>query len=114
MGKIELFKTINENENPFKILIQQLEATQNPKDHIFQLIKYFSSNELLENKFDKINQEYLYYLNNKEDEKIANEIKSYLDNALKIFVENYIPFPLDYVSNKLSIHELFINKIITR
>lgn len=107
-------KTINENENPFKILIQQLEATQNPKDHIFQLIKYFSSNELLENKFDKINQEYLYYLNNKEDEKIANEIKSYLDNALKIFVENYIPFPLDYVSNKLSIHELFINKIISR
>lgn len=107
-------KTINENENPFKVLIQQLEATQNPKDHIFQLIKYFSSNELLEKKFDKINQEFLYYLNNKEDEIIANEIKSYLDNALKIFVENYIPFPLDYVSYKLSIHELFINKIISR
>ena len=69
---------------------------------------------MLEKKFDKINQEHLYYLNNKDDVASATIIKDYLDKALKIFVEKYVPFPIDYVLDKLSIHELFINKIISR
>jgi hypothetical protein len=109
-------KTINENENenPFEPIITELKEITNPKEHIVQLIKHFESSDLLEKKFDKINQEYLYYLNNREDADIAKEIKEYLDKALKIFVENYVSFPVDYVSGKLNIHELFINKIISR
>jgi len=107
-------KTINKDENPFEQIIVELSAIENPKDHVLQLIKFFTSNELLERKFDRINQEQLYYLNNKGDENIAKEIKDYLDRALKIFVDNYIPFPIDYVAEKLNIHELFINKIISR
>jgi hypothetical protein len=107
-------KTINWDENPFDPIIAELEANTPKKDFIKQLIKFFKSSELLEKKFDKINQEYLYYLNNKEDKDIAKEIKTYLDKALKIFVEKYVPFPIEYVSEKLSIHELFINKIISR
>lgn len=107
-------KTINKDENPFEILIQELEKEPEQLDYINQLLKYFKSDDLLEKKFDKINQEYLYYLNNKEDEKISLKIKYYLDKALEIFVNNYIPFPSDYVDNKLGVHELFINKIISR
>ena len=106
--------TINKNENPFEEIIDKLRNIKKPQDYVTQLIKYFESEELLENKFDKINQEYLYYLNNKEDFVTANIIKSYLDSALKIFVEKYIPFPNEYVQDKLEIHELFINKIISR
>jgi hypothetical protein len=107
-------KTINKDENPFEILIQELEQEPEQLDYINQLLKYFKSDDLLEKKFDKINQEYLYYLNNKEDEKISLKIKYYLDKALEIFVNNYIPFPSDYVDDKLGVHELFINKIISR
>jgi hypothetical protein len=107
-------KTINKNENPFDSIIIELKAIANPQEHIAQLIKYLESSDLLEKKFDKINQEYLYYLNNRENADIAKEIKEYLDKALKNFVENYVPFPVDYVSCKLNIHELFINKIISR
>jgi hypothetical protein len=107
-------KTINKNENPFDSIITELKAITNPQEHIAQLIKYLEPSDLLEKKFDKINQEYLYYLNNREDADIAKAIKQYLDKALKIFVEDYVPFPVDYVSGKLNIHELFINKIISR
>ena len=107
-------KTINKGENPFDPLITELKGINPPKDHIDQLIKFFEANILLEKKFDKINQEYLYYLNNKEDVESAEEIKSYLDKALKIFVDKYVPFPNEYVSENLGTHELFINKIISR
>lgn len=107
-------KTINKGENPFDLIITELKAIDPKKEHINQLIKFFESKDLLEKKFDKINQEYLYYLNNKEDEKNANEIKEYLDKALKIFVDKYIPFPNEYVSSNLATHELFINKVISR
>ena len=60
-------KTINKGENPFDPIIAELKAINTPKDHINQLIKFFESDILLEKKFDKINQEYLYYLNNKEE-----------------------------------------------
>ena len=56
----------------------------------------------------------MYYLNNKEDSTTANEIKTYLDKALKIFVDNYVPFPVEYIADKLDMHELFVNKIISR
>ena len=107
-------KTINKGVNPFASIIAELKAISTPKEHIIQLIKYLESTDLLEKKFDKINQEYLYYLNNRDDSATANEIKIYLDKALKTFVENYVPFPIDYISDKLDIHELFINKIISR
>jgi hypothetical protein len=107
-------KTINKDENPFAPIISQLKARNPEKEHIKQLIKFFESNDLLEKKFDKINQEYLYYLNNREDVVSANEIKLHLDNALKIFVDKYVPFPKEYISEKLGMHELFINKIISR
>lgn len=107
-------KTINKGENPFEPIIKELKEITPQNDHIKQLIKFFESDILLEKKFDKINQEYLYYLNNKEDVESATEIKSYLDKALKIFVEKYVPFPIEYVSENLGIHELFINKIISR
>lgn len=107
-------KTINKGENPFDPLITELKEIDPKKDHIDQLIKFFEANILLEKKFDKINQEYLYYLNNKEEVEIAEEIKSYLDKALKIFVDKYVPFPNEYVSESLGTHELFINKIISR
>lgn len=107
-------KTINKGENPFDDIIKELKEIDPSKDHINQLIKFFESEILLEKKFDKINQEYLYHLNIKEDTVSAEEIKKYLDKALKIFVEKYVPFPIDYVEDNLSIHELFINKIISR
>ncbi|MBD1261794.1 SIR2 family protein [Maribacter polysiphoniae] len=107
-------KTINKDENPFDPIITELKAINPPKEHINQLIKFFESDILLEKKFDKINQEYLYYLNNKEDSDSATEIKSFLDKALKIFVDKYVPFPIEYVSENLGVHELFINKIISR
>lgn len=107
-------KTINKGENPFAEVTAELKALSEPEEYVSQLIKFLESDDLLEKKFDKINQEYLYYLNNKEDEDSATEIKNYLDKSLKIFVENYVPFPIEYVKDKLSIHELFINKIISR
>lgn len=107
-------KTINKGVNPFDSIIAELKKISTPKEHIIQLIKYFESTDLLEKKFDKINQEYLYYLNNKEDSTTANEIKAYLDKALKIFVDNYVPFPIEYITDKLDMHELFVNKIISR
>jgi hypothetical protein len=107
-------KTINKSENPFALIITELKAIKPEKEHIKQLIKYFESSDLLEKKFDKINQEYLYYLNNKEDEASATEIKLYLDKALKVFVDKYVPFPNEYVTENLGTHELFINKIISR
>jgi SIR2-like domain len=107
-------KTINKDENPFEVIIKELKAIANPKDYIEQLIKFFESNDLLEKKFDKINQEHLYYLNNKDDADSAKIIKDYLDKALKIFVDKYVPFPVEYVKDNLNIHELFINKIISR
>lgn len=107
-------KTINRGENPFDPILTELNAINPKGEHINQLIKFFTSNDLLEKKFDKINQEYLYHLNNKEDEVTATEIKTYLDKALTIFVDKYVPFPIEYVSTNLAIHELFINKIISR
>jgi hypothetical protein len=107
-------KTINKDENPFADIITELKAIETPKEYIGQLIKFFESDILLEKKFDKINQEHLYYLNNKDDADSAKIIKEYLDKSLKIFVDKYVPFPNEYVSNKLNIHELFINKIISR
>lgn len=107
-------KTINKGENPFESILIELKAIEPKEDHITQLIKFFEADDLLERKFDRINQEYLYYLKNKEDVKSANEIKDVLDIALKIFVDKYVPFPIDYVSTSLGIHELFINKIISR
>ncbi|MDR0799959.1 MAG: SIR2 family protein [Endomicrobium sp.] len=108
-------KTVNNmKDNPFALIIYELKSKKKPTKYIENLIKFFESNELLEEKFDRINQEYLYYSNNIEDVNSADEIKEYLDKALKIFVENYIPFPSEYVSEKLSIHELFINKILSR
>lgn len=107
-------KTINKGENPFEPILTELKAIDPKPDYIQQLIKFFESEDLLERKFDKINQEHLYYLNNKDDQPTAAVIKNYLDRALKIFVEKYVPFPCEYVASKLSIHELFINKIISR
>ena len=107
-------KTINKSINPFASIITELKAITPTKEHITQLVKHFESTDLLEKRFDKINQEYLYHLNNKEDSTTANEIKVYLDKALKIFVEKYVPFPIEYIKDKLNIHELFINKIISR
>ncbi|MDR0306585.1 MAG: SIR2 family protein [Chitinispirillales bacterium] len=107
-------KTINKGINPFDSIIAELKAINTPKEHIVQLIKYLESTDLLEKKFDKINQEYLYYLNNKEDLTTANEIKVYLNKALKIFVDSYVPFPIEYIADQLDTHELFINKIISR
>lgn len=107
-------KTINKNENPFAQIIDQLKAIRPEKEYTNQLIKFFESNDLLEKKFDKINQEYLYFLNNRDDLVSANEIKQFLDSALKIFVDKYVPFPKEYISENLGMHELFINKIISR
>jgi DNA helicase HerA-like ATPase len=58
--------TINKKENPFDSIITELKTISNPQEHINQLIKYLESTDLLEKKFDKINQEYLYYLNNRK------------------------------------------------
>jgi hypothetical protein len=107
-------KAINKEQNPFSTILDELKTLPDPADFIAQLTKFLESSDLLEKKFDKINQEYLYYLNNKGDEDVAAIIKGYLDKALKIFVENYVPFPSDYIKENLQIHELFINKIISR
>jgi hypothetical protein len=80
-------KTINKDENPFETILKELRSVAKPKEYIGQLIKFFESDDLLEKKFDKINQEHLYYLNNKDDAESAKTIKEYLDKALKIFVE---------------------------
>ncbi|SHG45838.1 SIR2-like domain-containing protein [Fodinibius roseus] len=108
-------ETINDSdENPFNGVLNELREIDDPKDHIKQLIKYLDSDDLLEDKFDRINQEYLYYLNNVEDEDIAEEIKDYFEKILEQFIEGFIPFPKDYYQSKLEDHTLFINKIISR
>lgn len=66
-------KTINKGENPFEDIIKELKEIKPLKDHINQLIKFFESEIRLEEKFDKINQEYLYHLNIKEDPASAEE-----------------------------------------
>ena len=107
-------KTINKGENPFADIIAELEAIKPKTDYVNQLVTFLKEEDLLEKRFDKINQEYLYYLNNKKDAEAAKLIKTYLDKILKKFVDNYVPFPIDYIKDKLSTHELFISKIISR
>lgn len=107
-------KTINKGDNPFAAIIAELKAITPLKDYITQLISFLESTDLLERKFDKINQEYLYYLNNKADEAAAKEIKTILEKILTLFVDSFIPFPIEYLKDKLDVHELFINKIISR
>jgi hypothetical protein len=106
--------TINNADNPFEPILDKLRSISQPEEYVRQLVKFLSSSDLLEKKFDKINQEYLYYLNNRDDPKTAKEIKDYLDEALKTFIEKFVPFPIEYVKDKLGTHELFINKIISR
>lgn len=111
-------KTINKSENPFTTIIEELKeretSTKTPVEHLTHLKEHLESTDLLEKKLDKINQEYLYYLNIRNDEITAKEIKTYLEKILKEFVDQFVPFPIDYLKEKLEIHELFINKIISR
>lgn len=107
-------KTINKTENPFAAIVAELRAVQNPAGYLINIIAYLESGDLLERKFDKINQEYLYHLNNRNDETSATAIKVILEKILKEFVDKFIPFPIDYLKEKLETHELFINKIIGR
>lgn len=107
-------KIINKDENPFVAIIAELKAIQNPESYLTNIISYLEAQDLLEKKFDKINQEFLYYLNNRNDETTANAIKTILGKILKEFVDKYVPFPIDYLKDKLETHELFINKIISR
>ena len=107
-------KTINKGENPFIDIVRKLEAEQDKPEYLNNIINYLNSDDLLEKKLDKINQEYLYYINLKNDDAIASKIKSILAELLKVFVDKYIPFPIDYLKEKLEVHELFINKIISR
>lgn len=111
-------KTINKGENPFIDIIKELQAeldkSSDKPEYLNNIITYLNSKDLLEKKLDKINQEYLYYFNIKNDAAIANIIKSILVKILKVFVNEYIPFPIDYLKEKLEVHELFINKIISR
>lgn len=107
-------KTINKGENPFINIIKELEAETDKPEYLNNIITYLNSDDLLEKKLDKINQEYLYYINLKNDDAIANKIKAILAKLLKEFVDKYIPFPMDYLKEKLEVHELFINKIISR
>lgn len=107
-------KTINKDENPFAAIIEELKAIQNPEAYLTNIISYLEAQNLLEKKFDMINQEFLYYLNNKNDETTATAIKTILGKILKEFVDKYVPFPIDYLKDKLETHELFINKIISR
>lgn len=107
-------RTINKAENPFTEIIEELKAKEPSPEYITRIILHLESEDLLEKKFDKINQEYLYYLNIRNDEAAANVIKAILEKVLKEFVDKYVPFPIDYLKEKLEIHELFINKIISR
>ncbi len=107
-------KTINAGDKPFITIIEELEKVAKPPEYLTHIISYLKSTDLLEKKFDKINQEYLYYLNLRNDEQNAKEIKKILEKILKEFVESYVPFPIEYIKEKLETHELFINKIISR
>ena len=107
-------KTINIGENPFTAIIAELKAIATPPEYLTHIIAYLESTDLLEKKFDKINQEYLYHLNIRNDKAGAKAIKVILEKILKEFVDKYVPFPIDYVKEKLETHELFINKIISR
>ena len=107
-------KTINKGENPFAAILAELKAIAEPAEYLTNIISYLESGDLLEKKFDKINQEYLYHLNNRNDAVTATAIKGILEKILQEFVNNYVPFPIDYLKQKLETHELFINKIISR
>lgn len=107
-------KTINKGENPFTEIIAELNAIAEKPEYINHIISYLVSDDLLEKKFDKINQEYLYNLNIRNDQEVAIAIKVILGKILKEFVNKYVPFPIDYLKEKLETHELFINKIISR
>ncbi len=107
-------KTINIASNPFADIIDNLKINPKPPDYIRNIILYLESNDFLERKFDKINQEYLYFQNNKNDARAALAIKEILKLILQKFVNDFIPFPIDYIKDKLIIHELLINKIISR
>jgi hypothetical protein len=107
-------KTINKGDNPFTAIIEGLKATLEPPEYLTHIISYLESTDLLEKKFDKINQEYLYYLNIRNDAESAKAIKLILEKILQEFVNVFVPFPIEYVKEKLETHELFINKIISR
>ncbi len=107
-------KTINKGENPFAEIIGKLKEIEEPAEFHTNIISYLESVDLLEKKFDKINQEYLYHLNNREDTVTAKSIKDIFELILQEFVDKYVPFPIDYLKERLEMHELFINKIISR
>ena len=107
-------KTINKTENPFTGIIEELKAKEHPPEYLTHIISYLESDDLLEKKFDKINHEYLYHLNIRNDAVAAKAIKAILEKVLKEFVDKFVPFPIDYLKEKLETHELFINKIISR
>lgn len=107
-------RAINNTENPFSGIIGRLKSDKEQEEYITNIISYLESKDLLEKKLDKINQEYLYYLNNKEDQNAVKKIKAILNELLLEFVKYYVPFPEDYIGHKLETHELFINKIISR
>jgi hypothetical protein len=107
-------KTINTGSTPFSEILTELNALSRKSEFQKNIIAYLEGSDLLEIKLDKINQEYLYYLNNKKDTLTADKIKKILNRILKEFVTSYVPFPEDYAVDKLVLHQLFISKIVSR
>lgn len=106
-------QTINNDTKPFDKVVESLKSK--PKsDYIDKIIEILSSEDYLEKKFDKINQYALYKSNIDGDSEKAKFIKEILDTLLKEFVVSYIPFPKDYIKDKLEVHELFLKKILSR
>ncbi|MBI9037731.1 MAG: SIR2 family protein [Bacteroidales bacterium] len=105
-------RTINNGDSPFEDIINELSKT---KDNINEkIIEILNEGILLEKKFDKINQFALFMENIENKTNESKRIKKTLDLILSKFVDCFIPFPNEYIEDKLSLHELFIKKIISR
>lgn len=112
-------KTINSSIDLFQNIIEKFKKDNVTNKilvtHFTEIETIINSKDLLEIKLDKINQYILYHEQfNVCGSDILFYLKSFFKSLLKEFVNICIPFPYDYTKDKLNIHELFINKIISR
>lgn len=107
-------KTLNETTDLCNSVAESVPNEKNTPQYIQRIRTILTSDDTFEVKIDKINQQYLFYINIIKNKELAQSTKQYLDTILKGFIEDFIPFPVNYKEGKLKTHELFINKIISR
>jgi len=107
-------KTLNSTDGLCKSIAESISEDEKTPQYQTRIRDILLSDDIFEKKVDKINQQYLFYDQIAKNEKLSKTTKEYLDLLLDRFIKEFIPFPSDYKDGKLLIHDLFINKIISR